>query len=138
MIHIPCPHCFSKLKVADRKAGHEVLCPACKRYFPVPSIQSGPYEAEEVQFSTEYPDIQYKNSVSKGWGTFVLVLGIALVLFFWMIYDTTVPKFPGSGIQNELNFRVFSPHRQQNRFVGIAVGFGLSFLGLLTKLFGRR
>ena len=68
-------------------------------------------------------------------GMFVASVGFLLILFYWLIYDTSVAEFPGAGILPGTH-RTHNLGLMLNRMVGIIVGASLWIGGIVVS--GRK
>lgn len=64
----------------------------------------------------------------------LIAVGTALVLYYWLVYDTTVPVYP---THPEIE-RVYNTGRMQNRVIGIVVGFGTLAVGVTLSVVRRK
>lgn len=63
-------------------------------------------------------DLDSPGSRMRGLGVLISILSALLILFFAVIYDTSVPEYPG----DENGPRIINVHRMQNRWTGIVIG----------------
>jgi hypothetical protein len=60
----------------------------------------------------------------------LICIGVVLILFFAVLYDTSVSDFTGS--------RVHNVGLMQNRLIGTLIGFGCLAVGITLALAGRK
>jgi hypothetical protein len=70
------------------------------------------------------------------------LVGVLLILFYWLVYDTTVPDAPGmtekEWAQNPLVGRVYNLGLQQNRLIGTVVGLGFFAGGIALRFLDKK
>ena len=59
----------------------------------------------------------------------VILIGLSLVVYYWLVYDATVQA--GSEFGSE---RVYNVGRMQDRLIGLVVGFGALAVGLTLAI----
>jgi hypothetical protein len=69
-------------------------------------------------------------------GVVLICVGLCLVLYFWVLYDTTVPVYPQA--YPAIPDRVYNVGLMHNRTVGVMIGIGCLAAGVALALFGRR
>jgi hypothetical protein len=62
-------------------------------------------------------------------------VGLCLILYFGLAYDTTVPEYPG--VRELEHERVYNLGRMQNRQIGIWVGLGFLGAGVALGIAAR-
>jgi hypothetical protein len=62
-------------------------------------------------------------------GTAVAFIGLCVVLFYWIMYDTSVPSV-------SYGVRVHNIGLMQNRQIGIMIGLGILLVGFVSFVFG--
>jgi hypothetical protein len=63
---------------------------------------------------------------------------VLLVLYYWLVYDTTVAQYPGSGPELEARERVYNIGRMLNRLVGTMVGLGFFAGGIALRFLDKK
>lgn len=160
MIRCICPRCKRVLDAPDDRAGTEWMCmcgkslmlpkPAPPPPFPprTPVQASAPVMVEPISAPPPPIDLGLQakfDEVAKAFQADpvkfaiggLMVAGILIVLFFFVVYDTTVgvDTYIGMGLYQDMGERVYNVGRMSNRLVGIIFGFGLLGTGIALLVF---
>jgi DNA-directed RNA polymerase subunit RPC12/RpoP len=107
--------------------------PAATAPTPIPTRD---VTAPSPRSASAQPDSSANRSPFGPIGVLLIVIGMCVVLYFWLIYDVTVPA-PGSS-PFESVFRVYNVGLMHNRLIGIMVGFGFAAVGIAFAFIGQK
>jgi hypothetical protein len=153
---VTCPGCERKIELPFHELAMNIRCKMCGVCFvpagslgtppPIRRAEATPVDDEIIEPSP-IPDSPIENvgrSISpvQVFGFILVCIGLALIGFFWLVYDTTVPVYrparspyePGIVVEE----RVYNTGKQQDRLVGIIVGFGSIAGGTTLLIAGKR
>jgi hypothetical protein len=154
-VNATCPGCGRTIPLQPHKLSLTVECTRCNTRFtpegpgvPPPVRRQLPPEAPAAVGSTGqrpgYGSPTHNNAAPTGfpqlasfWLPAIILagIGLVLVLFFWIIFDPSVPIYPELGQQSS---RVYNLGLMHDRQVGILVGLGLLVVGTILAVVTRK
>lgn len=126
MVRLSCPSCQTKSTIDDSYVGSAVTCPGCRKKFQVPNS----FNLVDIKLRGPNPSIK-----QGGLGlvsSLIFSLGFTLLVYFALFYSTYVAIHPSLPVFEH------SPHRSENRWIGVIVGLVVMVMGFSLALANRR
>lgn len=151
MISFSCPRCHELYWYESSSAGQKITCVKCGQRLQVPSTSAAPsnktvlgipekplHQIPEVlevrppkRKANGFFPFHYILTVACGCASFLIIcLGAYIALYFWAVYDTSVPvyEYVPEGP------RVHNVGLMQNRTIGVIIGLACSGIGSLLLI----